>query len=100
MKLFSVVPDTSKNRHLVKYCPFDMIFIAISASVSDVDDWQTIVLWAKTQEEWLRKYCELENGIPSWWTFRRVFRKGRAHTVNGHDFPDPAVPRALSIRDL
>jgi hypothetical protein len=48
--------------------------IAYSACVSGVDDWQTIVLWAKTQEKWLRKYCNLENGIPSWWTFRRIIR--------------------------
>ncbi len=74
MKLFSAVPDPRKSEHLVKHSLFDMIFIAISACVSGVDDWQTIVLWAKTQEEWLRNYCSLENGIPSWWTFRRVFR--------------------------
>ena len=74
MKLFSAVPDPRKSGHLVKHSLFDMIFIAISACVSGVDDWQTIVLWAKTQEEWLRNYCSLENGIPSWWTFRRVFR--------------------------
>ena len=74
MKLFSAVPDPRKSEHLVKHSLFDMIFIAISACVSGVDDWQTIVLWAKTQEEWLWNYCSLENGIPSWWTFRRVFR--------------------------
>lgn len=71
---FSLIPDPRKSEHLVKHQLFDMIFIAISACVSGVDDWQTMVLWAKTQEEWLRRYCVLENGIPSWWTFRRIFR--------------------------
>lgn len=74
MRSFSLVPDPRTSEHLIRHHLFDMIFIAISACVSGVDDWQTIVLWAKTQEEWLRKYCRLENGIPSWWTFRRVFR--------------------------
>ena len=43
MKLFSVVPDPRKSEHLVKQQLFDMIFIAISACVSGVDDWPTIV---------------------------------------------------------
>ena len=74
LQLFSDVPDPRSGEHLIKHQLFDMIFIAIAGCVSGVDDWQTIVLWAKTQEEWLRQYCTLENGIPSWWTFRRVFR--------------------------
>jgi hypothetical protein len=35
---------------MVKHSLFDLIFIAISACVSGVDDWQTIALWAKTQK--------------------------------------------------
>jgi len=74
LRLFSDVPDPRRGEHLIKHQLFDLIFIAIAGCVSGVDDWQTIVLWAQTQKGWLQKYCTLENGIPSWWTFRRVFR--------------------------
>jgi len=29
--------------------------------------------WAIEHEDWLRKYLELPNGIPTWYTIERVF---------------------------
>lgn len=83
MRVFSSIPDPRREGAQTKHSLFDMIFIAISACVSGVDDWQTVVLWAQSQESWLRKYCRLENGIPSWWTFRRVFRILDPDTLQG-----------------
>lgn len=74
MEVFSDVPDPRKHLGRNKHNLFSIIFIAIAAIVCGADDWQTIALWATAQKEWLGKYCALDNGIPSWWTFRRVFR--------------------------
>jgi hypothetical protein len=43
----------------------DILFITISAVLSGCDDWNEIELYVETKEEWLRKYSELPNGIPS-----------------------------------
>jgi predicted transposase YbfD/YdcC len=51
----------------------DVLFIAVSATIANCDDWEEIALWASKNEEWLRKYLELPYGIPSTWTFERVF---------------------------
>lgn len=72
--LFSLVPDPRKSGHLIRRDLFDMIFIAIAARVSGVDDREGICLRGESQKNWLRKFCTLTNGIPSEWTFRRVFR--------------------------
>ena len=51
----------------------DILFIAVVATVCGYDDWEEMAAWAKHKEEWLRKYLELPNGIPSKSTIRRVF---------------------------
>jgi hypothetical protein len=43
----------------------DILFITIAAVLSGCEDWNEIELYAETKEEWLRKYLELPNGIPS-----------------------------------
>ncbi|MDR0682788.1 MAG: transposase family protein, partial [Dysgonamonadaceae bacterium] len=37
------------------------------------EDYEDMVLFAKSHKEFLRPYAELPNGIPSHDTFRRVF---------------------------
>ena len=51
----------------------DILFIAIAASICGLNEWEDMEIWAIQKEEWLRKYLELPNGIPSWSTIRRVF---------------------------
>ena len=51
----------------------DVLFIAVSATIANCDDWEEMALWARKNEEWLRKYLELPYGIPSAWTYERVF---------------------------
>jgi predicted transposase YbfD/YdcC len=69
----AAVPDPRKirgQRHVL----LDIILIAILGTLSSVDDWEGIEEFAKDQEEWLRTFLELPNGIPSHDTFNRVFR--------------------------
>lgn len=51
----------------------DVLFIGITATLCGFNEWEEMEIWAKEREEWLRKYIELPNGIPSWSTIRRVF---------------------------
>ena len=54
---------------------FDILFIVIAAVIANCDDLEMIVLWAKERETWLRKYCELPNGIPTRFTISRLLRR-------------------------
>ena len=60
---------------------FDIIFIAVCASIAACDDWKTIGLWAKAKRKWLRKYCALPHGIPSGDTLRRFFQRVNAEAL-------------------
>ncbi len=51
----------------------DILFIAVAATICGFSEWDDMATWAEYREEWLRKYLELPNGIPSYSTIRRVF---------------------------
>jgi predicted transposase YbfD/YdcC len=51
----------------------DILTIAICAVICNADTWEDIEEFAKSKEEWFRKFLELPNGIPSHDTLRRVF---------------------------
>lgn len=56
----------------IKHKLIDILFIVVTATISNCSEWQEIEIWAKERVEWLRKYVELPNGIPSQYTFERV----------------------------
>ena len=58
-----------KIKHLMK----DIIAIVFFAKIANADEWTQIHLFAVEKEEYLRKYLELPNGIPSHDTIQRVF---------------------------
>ena len=69
----AVVPDPRKirgQRHIL----LDIILIAVLGTLSGVDDWEGIEVFAEEQEAWLRTFLELPHGVPSHDTFNRVFR--------------------------
>jgi predicted transposase YbfD/YdcC len=51
----------------------DVLFIGIVATLCNFNEWEEMEIWALKKEEWLKKYIELPNGIPSYSTIRRVF---------------------------
>lgn len=53
----------------------DIITIAICAVVCGADTWEDIEIFGDAKYEWLKKFLELENGIPSHDTFSRVFAR-------------------------
>lgn len=52
----------------------EILVIAIAAMLSDSDTVEDIAFWARTKENWLRRFLLLKNGIPSEETFLRIFR--------------------------
>lgn len=57
-----------KVRHTLK----DILVIVLFATLANADDWVEMVLFAENYQDYLRKYIELKNGIPSHDTIRRV----------------------------
>jgi predicted transposase YbfD/YdcC len=53
----------------------DIIILTLLAVISGCNEWQEIELFGRTKIELLRKFCELENGIPSHDTLERLFQR-------------------------
>jgi predicted transposase YbfD/YdcC len=51
----------------------DIIGITICAVISGAESWTAIEAYGHAQHDWLRRWFDLPNGIPSHDTFRRVF---------------------------
>lgn len=58
----------TKVRHTLK----DILVIVLFATLANADDWVEMALFAENCQDYLRKYIELKNGIPSYDTIRRV----------------------------
>ena len=50
-----------------------ILFITLCAVLSGSDTWSDIELYGYGKKDWFSKYVNLDNGIPSEWTFRRFF---------------------------
>lgn len=57
-----------KVRHELK----DILVIVLFATLANADDWVEIGLFAEWNQDYLRKYIELKNGVPSHDTIQRV----------------------------
>ncbi|MDQ3712449.1 MAG: ISAs1 family transposase [Acidobacteriota bacterium] len=58
-----------KKLHSLK----DILVIAVCATICGADNWEDIAEFGAAKREWLATFLELENGVPSHDTFRRVF---------------------------
>ena len=56
----------------VRHKLIDVLFIAVAASLCGCNDWIGMEIWTLERENWLRKYLELPNGVPSWYTIEIV----------------------------
>ena len=68
---FTVVPDPRAQN--VKHKLIDILAIAICAVICGANTFTEIAQYGQGKQASLRKFLELENGIPSHDTFRRVF---------------------------
>lgn len=69
---FSVVEDPRIERHK-QHKLIDIIVIAICAVICGADGWVAVEAFGKAKYQWLKRFLELPNGIPSHDTFGRVF---------------------------
>jgi predicted transposase YbfD/YdcC len=51
----------------------DIIVIALCATIANAQDWQEIATFGRKRKDWLQRFLQLPNGIPSHDTFERVF---------------------------
>jgi predicted transposase YbfD/YdcC len=51
----------------------DIVVIALCAVIAGAQDWQEIETFGRKRKDWLRRFLDLPNGIPSHDTFERVF---------------------------
>lgn len=69
---FSELPDprvVERTAHRL----LDVLFLTLCAVICGMDDWEAIEEWGQERLDWLRKFVDLENGIPSHDTISRVF---------------------------
>ncbi len=68
MEYIEDVRQEKKVKHSLK----DILVIVLFATLANADDWVEIELFAQSHENYLKKYIELKNGIPSHDTIQRV----------------------------
>lgn len=71
---FSSLEDPRVERHK-RHKLIDIIVLTICAVISGAEGWEAIEQFGKTKQEWLRKWVDLENGIPSHDCIARVMAR-------------------------
>lgn len=62
-----------RREHQKFHSVFDILVISICAVICGAEHWTEMEEFGEAKQEWLATFLELENGIPSHDTFRRVF---------------------------
>jgi predicted transposase YbfD/YdcC len=65
--------DDPRREHQKFHSLFDILVISICAVICGAEHWTEIEEFGEAKREWFSTFLELENGIPSHDTFRRVF---------------------------
>lgn len=71
LKTIELMGDKRQEKK-VRHKLLDIVVIVLFAKLANADDWEEIEIFAKSNEEFLKQYVELENGIPSHDTIQRV----------------------------
>lgn len=66
--------EDKRQQTKVKHKLLDIVVIVLFAKLSNADDWEEIEDFAVYNENYLKKYIELKNGIPSHDTIQREER--------------------------
>jgi predicted transposase YbfD/YdcC len=73
-KHFASLQDP-RRRHRRLHSLQDIIVIALCAVIAGAQDWQEIETFGRKRRDWLQRFLELPQGIPSHDTFERVFNR-------------------------
>jgi hypothetical protein len=63
-----------RRRHGQLHRLLDVIVIALCAVIAGSNTWQEVETFARHRREWLGRFLDLDNGVPSHDTFERVPR--------------------------
>ena len=69
---FSDLDDPRESGKVI-YPLTDIVVIAVCAAIAGAESYEDIVLYGKSKTSWLSEFLDLDKGIPSHDTFRRVF---------------------------
>lgn len=72
-KFFASLPDPRRRRTRVKHPLLTLVVIALCGTIAGADTWEEIVQFARDRHDWLARFVNLSQGIPSHDTFGRVF---------------------------
>lgn len=75
MKILELIEDISDPRMegKIRYKLSTIIFVALCGVLCGCESWNDIRDYCRAKKNWLSQYVSLANGIPSGYTFRRVF---------------------------
>lgn len=75
MSILEMIKDLPDPRMegKVKHNLGSIIFTTVCAILSGCESWTEVSDYCEIKNEWLSKYVVFPNGVPSEWTFRRVF---------------------------
>ena len=73
-ELFSQIDDP-RSRHGKRHDLMEIIFITICAVICGAERWADVELFGRSKSDWLKRFLNLPNGIPSHDTFGRVFSR-------------------------
>lgn len=65
--------DDPRQEAKIHYPLTDILVIAVCAAIAGAETYEDIVLYGESKRDWLAGFLDLEHGIPSHDTFRRVF---------------------------
>jgi hypothetical protein len=82
IKFISSIEDRRQEWKIVHKLS-DIIFIVLIATLANADDWVEMEIIGKNNEELLKKYIGLDNGIPSHDTIQRVMSSIKPEVMKG-----------------
>lgn len=72
LELLETIPDP-RMEGKIKHNLGSILFVGLCGVLCGCESWSDIEDYCETKFEWLSGYVDLTNGVPSEWTFRRVF---------------------------
>lgn len=74
--------EDPRRTYLNDHPLINIITIALCAVIAGAEGWTDIEMFGQQKREWLSRFLDLENGIPSHDTFGRVLCSHRPRTVS------------------
>jgi len=68
-----VIEDPRGPSCIFQYSLTSILFMTIVTSLCGADDWPQIVVLSNSMREWMTQFVDMSAGVPSEYTFKRVF---------------------------